>query len=248
MTAPNSEIDENIYLSGALLCEAVFESCNSELLQAYKSSLTIPQNIPDKGKGGGFAQALQAMTKTMMDLQAVKTRRENIYAELKNEILGLIKKGTLMPYGFKEPRNLNDNAIKIPADLFFSGEINWENSELKYRNIEFSGIRLLKDLMPIIDLKPEKQTLPEIKKIGNEKSDKPNKSKSLNYSELPPDRYINEKQASEFLGIAVKTLQGYRVKGGGPEYSKFGAKMVRYKMADLINWAEIRKKKNTSQY
>ena len=109
--------------------------------------------------------------------------------------------------------------------------------------MEFTGVRILRELHPVINLKSEKSEKAEnseIKQISNSKSGK------FNFSDLEDDRYIDEKTAAEFLGIAVKTLQGYRVKGGGPEFRKIGAKTVRYKFSDLKIWAESRKKKNTS--
>lgn len=96
--------------------------------------------------------------------------------------------------------------------------------------------------MPPIDIKPENPEIKAIKKIGNSKS-----SKKLDFSNLPSDRYIDEKQVAEYLGISAKTLQGYRVKGGGPEFMKLGHKTVRYKISDIQEWAKNHKKKNTSE-
>ena len=246
MSSEIANINENTFMQGATLHEAVFKFGDAELIQAYKSSLssspvTHPKT-PDSLLG-----VLQSAAITLNNAQNNKYDREKIYSNLQKDILGFIKKGDLMPFGFKEPRAIGDKPIKIPADLFFSGKIDWANSELKYKTLEFSGIRLLGDLLPVIDIKADKAEFSEIKRIGNSKLNKSIKSNQLNFSELEPDRYINEKQAAEFLGISFKTLQGYRVKGGGPEFRKFGAKTVRYKFADLQEWAESRKKKNTSQ-
>ena len=41
-------------------------------------------------------------------------------------------------------RNLKDKPIKIPPDIFLSGEIFWDKSELKFKNMEFTGIRIIK--------------------------------------------------------------------------------------------------------
>lgn len=54
--------------------------------------------------------------------------------------------------------------------------------------------------------------------------------------------YIDETQLSDLTGIAVKTLQGMRCKGGGFPYIKIG-RLVRYdieKVKDFMN-------KNTRQ-
>jgi hypothetical protein len=43
---------------------------------------------------------------------------------------------------------------------------------------------------------------------------------------------LNENQAAEFLGLSVRTLQTWRVRGGGPVYCKIG-RSVRYQRTDL---------------
>ena len=58
-------------------------------------------------------------------------------------------------------------------------------------------------------------------------------------------RYLNNKQAAEYLGLSPRTLDRYRVKGSGPVYLKFGGR-VRYLAADLEAWAENRRRTSTS--
>jgi predicted DNA-binding transcriptional regulator AlpA len=48
-----------------------------------------------------------------------------------------------------------------------------------------------------------------------------------------PDAALNENQAAEFLGVSVRTLQAWRVRGGGPPYVKIG-RAVRYQRRALI--------------
>jgi len=43
----------------------------------------------------------------------------------------------------------------------------------------------------------------------------------------------NEMQAAMFLGISVRTLQAWRVRGGGPPYVKIG-RAVRYQRRQLV--------------
>lgn len=238
MNNANSEIDESVYLSGASLLNSIFEFGNSELIDSYKLAIQ-PQNLIKNSNSVGFLDIMQSAAQGLMLIQNNKTNREKLLVLLQKDILNQIKNGSLIPFGFKEPRNIQDKPIKIPADLFFSGEIHWDNSELKYKSLELTGIRLLKDLLTVIEIKSENSKIQEIKEIGNIKNQK------LNFSNLDPELYIDENKAAELLGISTRTLQGWRSKGGGPEFSKIGKKSVRYKVSDLKSWCEDRKKLNT---
>lgn len=52
-------------------------------------------------------------------------------------------------------------------------------------------------------------------------------------SPLDPDAGCNEMQAAIFLGVSVRTLQAWRVRGGGPRYLKIG-RAVRYQRRELM--------------
>jgi hypothetical protein len=52
-----------------------------------------------------------------------------------------------------------------------------------------------------------------------------------------PDSALNETQAAQFLGVSVRTLQAWRVRGGGPLYCKIG-RSVRYQRKVLIAFQE----------
>ncbi len=49
------------------------------------------------------------------------------------------------------------------------------------------------------------------------------------------DAALNENQAAEFLGLSVRTLQAWRVRGGGPLYVKIG-RAVRYQRRQLVEF------------
>jgi len=51
------------------------------------------------------------------------------------------------------------------------------------------------------------------------------------------DAALNENQAGEFLGVSVRTLQAWRVRGGGPPYVKIG-RAVRYQRRALVTFQE----------
>ncbi len=61
------------------------------------------------------------------------------------------------------------------------------------------------------------------------------------------DRLINENEAANFTGYTIRALQGWRVKGGGPNFIKVSARSIRYRRRDLIQWAESKLAANTSQ-
>jgi predicted DNA-binding transcriptional regulator AlpA len=52
-----------------------------------------------------------------------------------------------------------------------------------------------------------------------------------------PDSALTENQAADFLGLSVRTLQAWRVRGGGPRYVKIG-RAVRYQRRALIKFQE----------
>lgn len=56
---------------------------------------------------------------------------------------------------------------------------------------------------------------------------------------------LNETQAAEYLGLSVRTLQAWRVRGGGPVFVKLG-RAVRYRPDDLNAWINERMAASTS--
>lgn len=61
------------------------------------------------------------------------------------------------------------------------------------------------------------------------------------------DRLINENEAATFIGYTIRALQGWRVKGGGPRFIRVSSRSIRYRRRDLIEWAEERLKRTTSE-
>jgi predicted DNA-binding transcriptional regulator AlpA len=61
------------------------------------------------------------------------------------------------------------------------------------------------------------------------------------------DPFLDERAAAGVLNLSRRTLQKYRVSGGGPRYAKFG-KAVRYRLSELNAWAAARVKNSTSEY
>ncbi|AEV38408.1 helix-turn-helix transcriptional regulator [Pseudovibrio ascidiaceicola] len=56
---------------------------------------------------------------------------------------------------------------------------------------------------------------------------------------------ITEAAAADYLGISIRTIQAWRVRGGGPNYVKLG-KAVRYRPSDIQAWIEAHLTSSTS--
>lgn len=57
--------------------------------------------------------------------------------------------------------------------------------------------------------------------------------------------YLPTIHASEYLNISPRTLEKYRVVGGGPAFHKFGRRVL-YCLKDLEDWAGSRRRRSTS--
>ncbi|MBU0513858.1 MAG: helix-turn-helix domain-containing protein [Proteobacteria bacterium] len=56
---------------------------------------------------------------------------------------------------------------------------------------------------------------------------------------------LSTPEAARFLGISRRTLEKWRLTGGGPAYHKFGSRVL-YGTSDLAEWAATRKRNSTS--
>jgi hypothetical protein len=59
-------------------------------------------------------------------------------------------------------------------------------------------------------------------------------------------RFLNNDEAAAVLNLSPRTLEKYRVIGGGPRYRKFGRR-VTYAPHDLKTWADTRAFESTSE-
>jgi predicted DNA-binding transcriptional regulator AlpA len=57
-------------------------------------------------------------------------------------------------------------------------------------------------------------------------------------------RFLTTAESADILGMSERTLEGWRVRGGGPAYRRFG-RSVRYTMADLLAWAQENTRRST---
>ncbi|MGH7458793.1 MAG: helix-turn-helix transcriptional regulator [Longimicrobiaceae bacterium] len=57
---------------------------------------------------------------------------------------------------------------------------------------------------------------------------------------------LREVEAAHYLGFQPRTMQEWRLRGGGPKYVKVSARAVRYRPEDLRAWAAERLRTSTS--
>lgn len=60
-------------------------------------------------------------------------------------------------------------------------------------------------------------------------------------------RRLSTKEAAEYMGISERTLEKYRVVGGGPPYMKIFNRVV-YDTRDLDDWMESKRRLSTSDH
>jgi hypothetical protein len=60
------------------------------------------------------------------------------------------------------------------------------------------------------------------------------------------DAALNEQLAAEFLGLSARTLQAWRVRGGGPRFYRAG-RAVRYRRRELLAFQEANTVSSTSE-
>lgn len=58
---------------------------------------------------------------------------------------------------------------------------------------------------------------------------------------------FTENQAAEYLQLSPRTLQAWRLRGGGPVFVRVSKRCVRYRLVDLQAWAEARLARSTSE-
>jgi predicted DNA-binding transcriptional regulator AlpA len=62
-----------------------------------------------------------------------------------------------------------------------------------------------------------------------------------------PTLGVTTEQAAQALSLSRRTLEGWRVKGGGPAFVKLTRGVVRYRLEDLRDWLAGRVVQNTAQ-
>lgn len=62
----------------------------------------------------------------------------------------------------------------------------------------------------------------------------PNTAPDTQTPAIGPGDLLDEKETAALLGVAIRTLRNWRCTSNGPRFHKVGARMVRYRRADLV--------------
>jgi len=62
-----------------------------------------------------------------------------------------------------------------------------------------------------------------------------------------PEQFLTEVEVSVLLNVSARTLQGWRLRGGGPPFIKLSRGMVRYRRSDLDDYLRRRCFASTSE-
>jgi predicted DNA-binding transcriptional regulator AlpA len=60
------------------------------------------------------------------------------------------------------------------------------------------------------------------------------------------DRYVDDIDTAEILGLSRSYLRQLRLRGGGPRFSTFG-RAIRYRIGDVHDWAASKSATSTSE-
>ena len=61
-----------------------------------------------------------------------------------------------------------------------------------------------------------------------------------------PDALLFEAEVAYLAASSVRTLQAWRISGGGPPFVALSRRAVRYRRRDVLAWMEARLRKSTS--
>jgi len=61
-----------------------------------------------------------------------------------------------------------------------------------------------------------------------------------------PNALINEQQTANLLCLSERTLRNWRTRGNGPKFVKISARCIRYRMSDILEWADNKTRRSTS--
>lgn len=60
------------------------------------------------------------------------------------------------------------------------------------------------------------------------------------------DALLFQSEAAYLTGCSGRTLEAWRLHGGGPPFIAIGRRAIRYRRRDLLDWIDARRRRSTS--
>ncbi len=70
-------------------------------------------------------------------------------------------------------------------------------------------------------------------------------SERLHNSNTEPATFLHQKATAELLGLSERTLERFRLEGRGPQFRKFGSRVM-YAASDVLAWADRQRRTSTA--
>lgn len=64
--------------------------------------------------------------------------------------------------------------------------------------------------------------------------------------QAPRRKLITTRDVATLLGLSSRSLEGYRLRGGGPPFYRLGKRTVRYDEDEVFEWATRERRASTS--
>lgn len=66
---------------------------------------------------------------------------------------------------------------------------------------------------------------------------------------IPTDRdaLLHQAEVAYLTAQSERTLEAYRLKGGGPSFVVIGKRGIRYRRGDVLDWIEARRRQSTGK-
>jgi predicted DNA-binding transcriptional regulator AlpA len=64
---------------------------------------------------------------------------------------------------------------------------------------------------------------------------------------MTPEPFVTQAQVATYLDVKPRTLEDWRLKGGGPAFVRMSSRAVRYRREDLDRWIAGRVVTSTSE-
>jgi len=61
-------------------------------------------------------------------------------------------------------------------------------------------------------------------------------SKDIMYAREERSPLLTQQHAANFLSCSPRSLEAWRLRGGGPRYVRLGRRCIRYRLSDLSDW------------